>query len=537
MMSSASPEFQRVKSWLQRHRPRSSNINLGIRHWPWQPSDSTGLDRTSSATEIKTRFRNLIRLRHRSCSPLSTSTSRNIDPSTAETNTHQSREPPPPYSPATEVPPSSPPPNDALLSPSRIGDDTPPPGYRPPTGHHDRRPSAITPVSISEEQQRLEAVFTLHPWSPDWGPRPISLNEALKWAALLGNQRLVFTLLDAGAEIKPGDRDVIPEDSPVHSALYGPNPRIALDLLSHEFVSVQARQELVESRNALGLTPLHIAVEAGETEIARELIQFGSAVDTIDRFGRTSLHIAARYGRNETVDMLLDQGADAIINKQLWVRAADCAISQEALGQYNLISRVLQDALDRWGQKIQASATERGPPMGSSSRPPSIASQSSQIFGGSIESITRMSERRGARDRRSWTPSAENYHPNHNGLYSSPSRLPDADANCSPRRVQHRAVTMLSNSGTPRRHPGSLHRHSNSDAGPVRRSVYESRDLVPLRRNMMGGPGTPRRKAPQTQTLIFTPEYIRWKRNCETLQAESRAQREKNRRDGRLSGI
>lgn len=521
-MSSDSSEAARIRAWLQRHNPARSS------HWPWASSDSSrpGPDHSApaSATEIKSRLRNFVRRQSRQSLPaLSRSASRH----TVTTDT-ASPEPPPPYSPPTDIS-SSPPtrapllsssPADGLLSPPGIDEDTPPPGYRNPVGSRRARGlSNATQTSISEEQHRLDAVFTLHPWNPSWGPRPLSLNDAMKRAAFLGNQRLVFTLLDAGAQIRSNERDFIPEDSPVHSALYGSNPQLALDLLNHESITPEDRKDLLESRNTLGLTPLHIAVESGETEIARELIELGSAVDAVDRFGRTSLHIAARYGRADTLDMLLDKGADSKINRQLWIRAADCGHSQDALGQYSSISRALQDALDRWGQRIRDSARERRLSVGQASLSPSFTSQLSHSAGGSlIDFLGGPNEHRSARDRRSWASSIENYRPNPGGLYSS--LLDDTEFTHSPqRRAQHRPVTTFTNSDLPRRYPGSLHGHSNSDLGP---DHFRRRSFVGI-----GGPSTPRRKA-APQTLVYTPEYLRWKRGCEALQAESRAQKEKN---------
>ncbi|KAM7191719.1 hypothetical protein V8F20_009196 [Naviculisporaceae sp. PSN 640] len=517
MSSDPSSEAPRITAWLHRHNPARSS------HWPWSSSESSRpehLHVPTSATEIKSRLRNFVR-RHSHQSlpalpPLARFDSRRTVPSNTATS-----EPPPPYSPPTDIPPSPPaqgplgssPIAESFISPPGIDDDTPPPGYRNPVGpRQDRAVADAIEASLNEERQRLEAVFTLYPWDQSWGPRPLTLNEALKRAALLGNQRLVLTLLDAGAQIRSNDRDTIPEDSPVHSALYGSNPKIALDLLRHESVSAQARKDLLESRNTLGLTPLHIAVEAGETEVAREIIELGSSVDAVDRFGRTSLHIAARHGRTETLDMLLDQGADSKINRQLWIRAADCGHSQDALGQYGSISRALQDALDRWGERIRVTARERRMSVGQASLAPSFISQS----GGSlIDFNTETNEYRGARDRRSWASSIENHRPIPAGTYSS--LLDDTDLPASlPRQAQHRPVTISTNSFLLRRYPGSLHGHSHSDGQFTWRHSRGG-----------GGPSTPRRKA-VPQTLVYTPEYLRWRRGCEALQAESRAQREKN---------
>ncbi|KAK4217566.1 ankyrin repeat-containing domain protein [Rhypophila decipiens] len=487
-MTSASSKTTKIRAWLHRHNPARGS------HWP---RASSGVNHRERRAKLKSRIRNLIRRESRQAlpPPLSRSASRHTVPASTT-----APEPPPPYSPTETSSLLYSQPAEVLLTLPRTDDETPPPGYRNPVGP--RSGQAVvdaTEVSPGEERRRLEAVFTLHPWNPSWGPQPVSLNEALKRAAFLGNQRLVFTLLDAGAEIKPNDEGVIPEDGPIHAALYGPSPRIAVDLLNHDSISPDVRNDLLELRNTLGLTPLHIAAENGQSEIARELIQLGSSVDAVDRFGRTALHIAARYGKTETIDMLLDQGADSKINRQLWIRAADCSHSQDALGQYSSVSRTLQDALDRWSQRIRESARERRMSMGQVSLSPSFASYSSQMLGASLgESMMGPNENRRAGDRRSWTPSVENCRPGSGGVYSS--MLDDM----GPAHFAHR----------------SLHGHSSSDLGP---DQFRRRSLA-----SSGGPSTPRRKAPP-QTLVFTPEYQRWRRGLETLQAESRAQKEKNR--------
>ncbi|KAM7194367.1 hypothetical protein V8F33_007255 [Rhypophila sp. PSN 637] len=507
-MTSASSKSTKIRAWLHRHNPARGS------HWP---RVSSSVNHRERRAKLKSRIRNLIRRESRQAlpPPLSRSGSRHtVTPNTT------TPEPPPPYSPPTEA--SSllySQPAEGRLTPPRTDDETPPPGYRNRVGARSGQAElAATQASLGEERRRLEAVFTLHPWNPSWGPQPVSLNEALKRAAFLGNQRLVSTLLDAGAEIKSSDEGVIPEDGPVHAALYGHSPRIAVDLLRHDSISSDARNDLLESRNTLGLTPLHIAAENGETEIARELIQLGSSVDAVDRFGRTALHIAARYGKTETLDMLLDQGADSKINRQLWIRAADCSHSQDALGQYSSVSRTLQDALDRWSQRIRESARERRMSMVQVSLSPSFASYSSQTLGGFLGESMGPNENRRAGDRRSWTPGVENCRPGSGGVYSS--MLDGVGPAHFAHRKPHRPATMFINADSPRRYPGSLHGHSSSDLGP---DQFRRRSLA-----SSGGPSTPRRKAPP-QTLVFTPEYQRWRRGLETLQAESRAQKEKNR--------
>ncbi len=74
----------------------------------------------------------------------------------------------------------------------------------------------------------------------------------------------------------------------------------------------------VDARNAVGDTPLHVAVALGDREAVRQLLARGADVNAQVRsdesyspeWGNTPLHIAARDGRREMVVLLLESGAD-----------------------------------------------------------------------------------------------------------------------------------------------------------------------------------------------------------------------------------
>ena len=61
--------------------------------------------------------------------------------------------------------------------------------------------------------------------------------------------------------------------------------------------------------NSTGHTPLHWAVDASLTAIARSLIDHGADVNTTDGQGSTPLHQAAMTGQTEIADLLLANGA------------------------------------------------------------------------------------------------------------------------------------------------------------------------------------------------------------------------------------
>ncbi|KAK3689539.1 ankyrin repeat-containing domain protein [Podospora appendiculata] len=481
----------------------------------------------ASNTEPKSRLQTFISHRRQSWPWQATHTS--TSPALAA-DLGPSLELPPPYSPSSHRFPSV---TYEEFTPSVSRNFTPmrspPPVYRPLPPVQQQRPTPTEPLSPSVELQRLAAVLVLHPWRASWGPRPTSLSGALKNAAYVGNQRLVRTLLDAGAEIKSNQHSAIQKSTAIHEALRGPSPMLALELISHVGVPGQV-EELLESRDEAGCTPLHIAAEAGETSIARELIQLGASVDSVDRIGRTALHMAARYGRVETVDMLLDCGADAsLVSRELWWPAGDAARSQ--LGSYGLISQILQDAFDRKTGAAEPTGTTNQP---ENQEPPTSFSQQPD-----------MEQIQASRTRFSWAPTTESDHtrsinmrrrslpPDHPPPLSRTSSLRPSVVFSNIMQPPERDPTPWTAISPPRQYPGSLHRRAHSEQGPVRlSSVYGTKEVEAARRVLAHRAQPSARKPPQS--FLNTPEYAMWRRNCETLQAESKAQRERNRRENRI---
>lgn len=88
-----------------------------------------------------------------------------------------------------------------------------------------------------------------------------------------------------------------------------------------------------------GKTPLHYAVEKGNVEIARELLERVD-VNIIDKYGYTPLYYASLYGKTEIVRMLLDKKAD-VNNKPL---EGDSSLIAAVSGGHIDIVRQLIDA-------------------------------------------------------------------------------------------------------------------------------------------------------------------------------------------------
>ncbi|CAM9796091.1 unnamed protein product, partial [Sphacelaria rigidula] len=67
----------------------------------------------------------------------------------------------------------------------------------------------------------------------------------------------------------------------------------------------------LRTRNAQGMTPLHLACAAGQVDVARVLLLAGADPHARDRKSRCPLHLAAVSGSEELVSALLAAGADA----------------------------------------------------------------------------------------------------------------------------------------------------------------------------------------------------------------------------------
>jgi len=80
---------------------------------------------------------------------------------------------------------------------------------------------------------------------------------------------------------------------------------------------VSANPKLVQARNELGSTPLHIAATISSPEAAKLLIAKGADVNARDNNGSTPLHLAAYTGKTAVIELLLNSGAiaDAKDNK------------------------------------------------------------------------------------------------------------------------------------------------------------------------------------------------------------------------------
>ena len=123
--------------------------------------------------------------------------------------------------------------------------------------------------------------------------------DALHWAIKKGNEKIVWLLLQRGADANGLDRAKF---TPLHLAAEAGAGEIVQDLLS-----VGAEWD---ARARGKSTPLHYACEAGCVDSVRALLAAGAKVDLKDDRGNTPLIIAAKRAYPEIVVVLLKAGAD-----------------------------------------------------------------------------------------------------------------------------------------------------------------------------------------------------------------------------------
>ena len=118
---------------------------------------------------------------------------------------------------------------------------------------------------------------------------------ALHYSALFANDTdITELLLQNGAHVNCRDNQ---ELTPLHRTS---NKDVVMLLLQHG-----AKNELEKK----SFTPLHLASQDGETEIAKLLLDHGADVNCKSEYEWTPLHVASFRGDNEIVDLLIQNGA------------------------------------------------------------------------------------------------------------------------------------------------------------------------------------------------------------------------------------
>ena len=84
--------------------------------------------------------------------------------------------------------------------------------------------------------------------------------------------------------------------------------------------------------NQTGWTPLHYAASGTtpqQTALIALLLEHHAYIDAESPNGSTPLMLAAQYGTRESVQLLLNEGADTTLKNQLGLSAVDFALRAE----------------------------------------------------------------------------------------------------------------------------------------------------------------------------------------------------------------
>eukprot|EP00931_Biecheleriopsis_adriatica_P043416 TRINITY_DN24828_c0_g1_i2.p1 TRINITY_DN24828_c0_g1~~TRINITY_DN24828_c0_g1_i2.p1 ORF type:complete len:383 (-),score=57.62 TRINITY_DN24828_c0_g1_i2:225-1334(-) len=179
----------------------------------------------------------------------------------------------------------------------------------------------------------------------------------LLWAAQSGLCDTVRLLLKSDADPEHADLEGV---TALHLAAGNGCPRLCSILAGVLSRSSVAALSAITRR---GLTPLHMAAEAGHADVARLLLEAGAEVGALTSQRRTALHLAALEGHANVVDCLLE--ADPSIHGTRDVegmRAVDYALERgwkdagRSLGAEESVQKKLRS---NWRQRFECWSSVR----------------------------------------------------------------------------------------------------------------------------------------------------------------------------------
>lgn len=144
-------------------------------------------------------------------------------------------------------------------------------------------------------------------------------------AAAKNHLEVVNLLLAAGANTRAQTNGGW---SPLHYALFSKNKDMAIEILQHN--------PDVNSSTIVGLRPLHLAAIAGFPAICAQMLDLGAEMDATDDGGVTALRAAVQEGQLEVVKFLVENGSRTDVLAADRHSLCDMALifGQEAVYQY-----------------------------------------------------------------------------------------------------------------------------------------------------------------------------------------------------------
>lgn len=97
----------------------------------------------------------------------------------------------------------------------------------------------------------------------------------------------------------------------LHYAVKAGSKRLLRELLGS--AQLKGTTTEIDKRDKTGATALHFAALSGRKDLASELIQAGADKDIIDHYNRSPLFMAVQGNYDSLVELLLDNGARAVL--------------------------------------------------------------------------------------------------------------------------------------------------------------------------------------------------------------------------------
>ncbi len=153
----------------------------------------------------------------------------------------------------------------------------------------------------------------------------------------------------------------IPPDSPVSIKFFDVVSAGNLEAIKE---MLEADETLVQTIDAKGRTPLHIAATREDAKLARLLLQSGAKVDATDKRKKTPLHHAAQAGSNAVALLLLEAEADVEAADMKGSRPLHMAVTYGSveIAKMLLDQKADRDAKDNMGRR-PLNVVQQGSPI------------------------------------------------------------------------------------------------------------------------------------------------------------------------------
>jgi ankyrin repeat protein len=201
--------------------------------------------------------------------------------------------------------------------------------------------------------------------------RDAETRTALMWAADLGHDEIVATLLDARAAVNAGIRPAhlinIPfwtgrrENERMNALMFAIRARHAG--IVRRLIAAGADLKVQDPRGSSGMVDL--AIMSGDREMVRMLLEAGAALDARDNTGRTALFVAAQTGDPEMVRMVLARRVD--VNARSRTPSTTPLVVAVQAGSAEIVRLLLQagadpNVTDHYGKSPAVYANEANRP-------------------------------------------------------------------------------------------------------------------------------------------------------------------------------